>query len=202
MQLVFLPGVSGAGSFWAPAAHHLPAGHQTRFVDWPGLGAIPPSPSVSSFGDLADLVVAQLDRPSVLVAQSMGGVVAVDIALRHPAVVAGLILCATSGGVDMAAFGAESWHDSHRRRWPDAPGWVFDRPPDLTAALRTIAVPTLLLWATHDPISPLAIGTHLRELIPDATLWTTNTDNHAFAAESPDLIAEQIVAFLDHLGRR
>jgi poly(3-hydroxyoctanoate) depolymerase len=202
MKLMFLPGVSGDGTFWAPVARRLLAESTTRFVDWPGLGPIPASLTVSSFDDLVDLVIDQLRTdPSVLIAQSMGGVVAVNVAIRHPELVTGLVLCATSGGVDMTAFGAESWHDNYRRRWPDAPAWVYERPPDLTPALRQLAMPTLLLWATRDPISPLAVGTRLHAIIPNSTLRTIDTDDHTFATRQPEWVAPQIVAFLDTIGR-
>jgi pimeloyl-ACP methyl ester carboxylesterase len=179
--VVFLPGMGARGSFWDPLSAALPAGWEMASVDWPGLGDVAADPSVRGFDDLVDLVLSRLRRPSILIAQSMGGVVAVRVAQRAPHLVTHLVLSATSGGIDLEPFGAEDWRPQHRRQFPDVPSWGFERPPDLTDDLRQIAVPTLLLWATDDPISPIGVGQRLAELIPDATLATVVTDDHRFA---------------------
>jgi pimeloyl-ACP methyl ester carboxylesterase len=57
------------------------------------------------FDDLVRLVEAELTEPSTLVAQSMGGIVAVRVALRQPTQVRRLVLVATSGGVDVERLG-------------------------------------------------------------------------------------------------
>src|SRR5258708_21999697 len=93
--VLFLPGASGAGAFWAAVARLLAADRQTECLDWPGLGDVPPDPAIRALDDLVALVLAHMSEPVDLVAQSMGGVVAVHAALRRPDRVRRLVLVAT-----------------------------------------------------------------------------------------------------------
>src|SRR5262249_33642830 len=87
-RVFFLPGASGVGDFWRPVGARLPDTWDKVFFDWPGLGDVPADPRIQSFDDLASLVIASLDdSPADLVAQSMGGLVALKVALAQPAAV-------------------------------------------------------------------------------------------------------------------
>lgn len=66
------------------------------------------------------------------------------------------------------------------------------------ADLRSLAIPTLLIWATRDPISPPAVGRYLAGLLPDAKLLELDDDSHVFARERPDDVAHAIAT---HLAR-
>ena len=133
-----------------------------------------------------------------VVAQSMGSVVAVLVAARHPRRVRRLVLAATSAGVDVAGLGGADWRVAYRREFPGAAAWITVRPtPDLTAELRLIAAPTLLLWGAADPISPVAVGEHLRRLLPAATLRVVAGGDHGFARDRSTVVAPLIAA---HLG--
>jgi pimeloyl-ACP methyl ester carboxylesterase len=195
---VFLPGMTGRGQFWQPVADALPDTWTKQFVDWPGLGDVPADPGIASFDDLADLVVDRLEAGSIVVARSMGGVVAVHACLRAPDRMSHLVLSATSGGVDVEALGAQDWRHTYRRRFSHAPAWAFERPRDLSDELRRLDVPTLLIWGTDDPISPPTVGRRLAELIPDATLRTIDTDDHTFA---PVHAAEVAALIEEHVAR-
>jgi pimeloyl-ACP methyl ester carboxylesterase len=92
-RVLFLPGASGAGEFWQPVADLLPESFETVLFDWPGLGNVPADARVRSFDDLVDLVLAAIDEPVDIAAQSMGGVVAI-----RPA-------CSTGGGPQPGAGG-------------------------------------------------------------------------------------------------
>jgi pimeloyl-ACP methyl ester carboxylesterase len=194
-RLVFLPGMSGNADFWRPVADALTA-HEAEFVNWPGLGDNPPDPDVHSYDDLVSLVVDRLDRPSVLVAQSMGGYVAVRAAAVARDRVTHLVLAVTSGGVDLTRFGAEDWRPGSRAAHPSAPEWAFAPTDDLSHVIRTIDVPVLLVWATHDPISPLAVGEHLAGLFPNAQLVAFDSDDHWVARAHATDVAREIAALL------
>src|SRR4051794_29085068 len=104
-RVLFLPGASGTGAFWQPVIERLPSHWDTATFDWPGLGNVPRDARVRTFEDLADLVLERLDAgPADLVAQSMGGAIAMRAALARPNAVRRLVLVATSGGVDLAPF--------------------------------------------------------------------------------------------------
>src|SRR3954469_557471 len=107
--VAFLPGAGGDPAFWRPVGDRLPADWDKLYFDWPGAGDQPHDPAVRGFDDLVARVASRLDGPAAVVAQSMGGVVAVRLALAHPEKVSRLVLAATSGGVDVAGLGASDW---------------------------------------------------------------------------------------------
>ena len=138
----------------------------------------------------------QLTGPADLVAQSMGGVVAIRVALRHPERVRRLVLAATSGGVDVAGLGGTDWRPDYRRQFPGAAAWILRERPDHTAELGRITAPTLLLWGDRDEVSPVAVGERLASLLPHAALRLIAGGDHGFAADRPDEVAPLIAAHL------
>jgi len=197
MRVVFCPGAAGDHRFWQPLDRLLPARWDKRLLDWPGLGDVPPSPDVDSFDDLVRLTLGVIGGPVDLVAQSMGGVVALRIALEHPEVVRRLVLIATSGGVDMRRLGAGDWRAEYARRFPRARTWIIEQRPDLTDRLPDVRVPTLLVWGDADPISPPAVGRHLAKLLPHAELVVIPGGDHALARDRAADVAPHV---LRHLG--
>jgi len=198
-RVLFLPGASGAGAFWRPVADRLPAGWQTTCLDLPGLGDVPPRPGIDTLHDLVALVldVAGLG-PLDLVAQSMGGVIAMRAVLENPAAFRRLVLVATSGGVDLTSFEVEDWRTEYRRNYPNALAWITrDHHADLSDRLEAIAAPTLLIWGGADGISPPAVGAYLQSKLPNARLVVVPDGDHMFARDRPDAAAPHI---LQHLG--
>ncbi|GLF95054.1 alpha/beta fold hydrolase [Streptomyces yaizuensis] len=93
----------GAGSSvdntWGPLLDGLTAGHTVVGVDYPGSGGTPRSPGPLSLDDLADQLVAGAEaeglRTFALAGYSLGGLVAMRAAARHPERVTVLVLTAT-----------------------------------------------------------------------------------------------------------
>ncbi len=198
----FLPGASGRGDFWEPVSMHLSDATCLHF-DWPGFGDVPAEPdrALNGYDDLATLVIERLERlerleplghPTVLVGQSMGGVVAALVVARRPDLVSHLVLAVTSGGIDVESLGAQDWRPGSSEANPDNPSWMWDDRPETTETLRTLAIPTLLIWATEDPISPLRVGMYLRQLIPGSRLVTFESDDHWVARIHADRVAHEI----------
>ena len=190
--LMFLPGASGNTQFWTPVAKQLRHPGAPRHVAWPGFGGVPSEPGVRGIADLVSRVVRDIEGPTALIAQSMGGVVAVRAALQKPDLVRHLVLTATSGGVDMAGLGARDWRPTYRERNPALPSWFLDEREDLTERIRQIRIPVLLLWGDEDPISPVAVGRRLAELLPHAELVVFRGGTHDLALERADEIAPRI----------
>jgi pimeloyl-ACP methyl ester carboxylesterase len=192
----FVPGAAGLGSFWSPVTRCLPRTWRTQLVDLPGLGPVPPHPAVSSYDGLVAHVAQAVAAPTVLVAQSMGGFVALQLALRYPELVTHLVLVVATGGVNMAAHGASDWRDDYGKSYPQAGAWARDAVPDLTDQFKNITIPVLLLWATHDRLSPLSVARSIAAEIPHARLVTFETDDHWVARQYPADTARAIRAFV------
>ena len=192
-HLVFLPGAAGSPDFWRPVGDRLPRDWQKTYLGWPGLGNQPASPDVNGFDDLVRLVEAQLGaEPVDLLAQSMGGAVALRVALTHPTKVRRLVLAATSGGLDVAGLGAADWRAEYRQSFPNAAPWITETRPDFSAELPRVAQPALLLWGDADPISPLAVGRALWQMLPHATLAVIAGGDHGFVHDRPGDVLEVI----------
>ena len=200
--LVFLPGAGGSAAFWEPVAQRLASdqGLQARpmqLLSWPGLGNEPADEQVRCFDDLASRVLAALhpdefDEPADLIAQSMGGVVALQVALRAPRRVRRIVLTATSGGMPMDEHGAADWRDEYRRAFPRAQPWIYEPVADLSARLAGIPAPCLLLWGDADPISPVAAGQRLLSLLPHADLRIIEGGGHDLAMTHAEEAARHI----------
>ena len=197
--MFFLPGASGSGRFWQPVAQRLPDAWDKVLFDWPGLGDMPSDPRVQSFGDLAQLVLDRLDSPTSLVAQSLGGVVAMQVALARPDLVRRLVLIATSGGVDLRGFDLADWRPEYRAEYPLAASFITDeQPEDLSAQLAGVVAPTLLLWSKDDTISPPGVGRLLARHLSHAQprLVVLDLGDHTFARDHAEVVTPLIAAHL------
>lgn len=143
---MFLPGAGGDREFWRPVADRLPAAWETLLLNWPGAGCEPHDPSMAGLDDMVAWTARHLGRGTDVVAQSMGGVIAVRVAFAYPALVCRLVLVATSGGVDIPSLGGLDWREEYRRRFPRADGWIVDEQQDVSEQIKQLALPTLLLW--------------------------------------------------------
>jgi pimeloyl-ACP methyl ester carboxylesterase len=197
-ELLFLPGASGNLDFWQPVSERLRHPGTRRFVGYPGLGGVPAEHAVTRLEDLVRRVTGAMNGPVDLIAQSMGGVIAVLAALEKPELVRHLVLSVTSGGIDLSSFGAADWRPQFEANNPQAPSWFSDDHTDLSARLPEITEPVLLLWGDEDPISPVAVGERLAELLPSSELVVLAGGTHDLGLERADEVAALIER---HLGR-
>lgn len=193
--LVFLPGAGASPDFWRPLADRLPRDWPRRHLGWPGLGEEPADPEVNALDDLVRLVeTAMGDGPADLLAQSMGGVVAIKVALRNPGKVRRLVLSVTSGGVDAAARAAafHDWRAAYPQTFPNAAAWIAEDRTDLTDQIPAIACPALLLFGDADPIAPPFVGDRLAGLLPNARLQVVRGGDHDLVVSRADEVAPLI----------
>lgn len=170
-KVLFLPGAGGSAAFWHPVATKLGIERTAIFFSWPGLGAEPPDDSVRGIDDLVAMVIAELDQPCDLVAQSLGGLVAIKAALACPDKVRRLVLTVTSGGVPVSDLGGSNWRADYQRAYPDAAAWIMDVQEDL--------------------------GERLLSLLPNAQLHIVHGGDHDLAQLHSTEVARLIA---DHLG--
>jgi pimeloyl-ACP methyl ester carboxylesterase len=191
-RIVCLPGAAGAASFWQPVSSLLAKNCTSALIGWPGHAGAPSDPTIRGLPDLATLVLAKLDRPSALLAQSMGGVVAMLAALRRPDLVTHLVLVATSGGINIADLQAASWRESFAIENPSLPRWFVEDATDLTSQVSSISCPTLLLWGDTDPMSPVSVGRRLAGLLPNSRLRVFQGGGHDLVSTHSHEVAVEI----------
>lgn len=91
---------AGADVFAAPAWDRLAVDHTVLRVVLPGYQGSDRPPTGWQVGDMAAVLADLVERsvgPAVLAGTSLGGWFALEVALRHPAAAAGLVLCAAAG---------------------------------------------------------------------------------------------------------
>ncbi|MDO9485592.1 MAG: alpha/beta hydrolase [Actinomycetota bacterium] len=102
--LLLLSGTGSPMSEWDPALlAQLKKSHRVLVFDYPGLGQSGPAPAKWSFPRAADWISQFLDSvipntPVDVLGWSMGGFIAQQLAIRHPARVRKLVLAGTNPG--------------------------------------------------------------------------------------------------------
>lgn len=190
IKTLFLPGATGSASFWKPVAGL--ADLDGTFFNWPGLGDEPAHPDVNEIDDLVTMVLRQITEPVNLVAQSMGGLIAIKVALAAPRMINRLVLAVTSGGVPVSDLGGLNWRLNYIAKYPNAASWIADPTEDLSDKITTIGAPSLLLWGDNDPISPVAVGQRLMTLLQNAHLNIITNADHDLAQTHAKTVAEMI----------
>ncbi len=200
-QVIYLPGIRGEVAFWEPVATRVTGVPSSTRLRYPWASGSGPIAEASGFDDLADAVAAHMDKPTALVAQSLGGIVAVLAASRRPELVTHLVLVATSGGVRTDDLGVFDWLNPFFEAYPHVPRWV-GAPLDLSGQLRQLTMPALLLWGDADPISPLSIGERLLTLLPSSRLEVMAGGEHDLAVRHAEAVAEAISSHLRNTDSR
>ncbi len=204
-HILFLPGAGGSPEFWRPVGDRLPVDWRKTYLGWPGLGAQPHDPDVQGLDDLVALAARHIDEPCIVAAQSMGGIVAVRLALAHPDKICGLVLTVTSGGIDLTKHQPSDWRRDYARNFPNAAPWIMSARADHSADLHRITAPTLLIWGDADKISPVSVGEELSRLLPSSKLHVVAGGTHDLvqerAAEIAPMVQAHVVSLKSFLGQ-
>ncbi|ETQ71756.1 alpha/beta hydrolase [Acinetobacter baumannii] len=198
-NLIFLPGASGSTTFWHPLIEKLPQQYRAKIIGYPSFGDTPESLEVKSFEDLTNYVVNQIHDESVIIAQSMGGIFAVTAALQKPQLVKGLVLIATSGGINLEPFNVQDWREEYRQAFLKYPDWFVTTNANYEEFLSDINIKTLLIWGDNDPVSPVQVGQYLNQKFENSTLYVVKGGDHQLAEKYADEVAVQIENYLKGL---
>lgn len=110
--LLLVHGLGGAASNWSELAPLLASRRRLLVPDLPGHGGSSPLPSAPRLSPFADVLATMAERegmlPAAVVGHSLGGVVALRLALRRPGSVTALVLAAAAG-ISSATRTRETW---------------------------------------------------------------------------------------------
>jgi len=91
---------------------------------------------------------------------------------------------------------AADWRKDYARAFPAASEWARSWVPDLTNRLSDLAIPVLLIWATHDALSPLPVAHALAAKIGSSSIITFPSSDHWVVHRFADESAAAIRAFV------
>jgi len=164
--LVMLHGFAGTRHTWDPLAAHIgPEGYLPLALDLPGHGEAAEAEAPITFAGCVEHVKARSPERFALAGYSLGGRIALQVALQAPERVSRLVLVSTTAGIDDAVERAQR-RDADRRladelerdpyesfieRWRGQPLFADD-PPEVVA----------LAVAEHRRNRPQALAAALR----------------------------------------
>ena len=112
-RLLFLHGAGSNGGTWKRQLDHFAARHSPVAFDWPGHGRSSGTEALPSIEAYAETALRLADRLGmdrfVPVGTSMGGLVALDLALRAPDRVRALVLVSTGARIELSDESLETW---------------------------------------------------------------------------------------------
>ena len=222
VPVVHVHGFAVSGSYLLPTARALAAGATTVVPDLPGYGRSAGWGHALGIPSLAwallDILDALALEQAVLVGNSMGGPVCLEVAHRAPDRVAGIVLASPAGGVHNQPLGRalgqlarDAVREDPRMVRVVVPDYLrfgllnalhlfgeLVRFPSLERVLRT-PVPTLAVIGTRDPLMPplwriQEIG---RLAPPNLTIVVIEGAAHAMNFSHPGELSHVIGCWLD-----
>jgi len=217
-----------------PMAESLARFAFSYLIDFPGFGKSPAPPGVWGTTDYADAVAAWLRslprRRRIWVGHSFGCRVGMQIAVRHPGLLSGMVLIAAAGlprrrnilerfrlqcrrrAFDLAKLVVPEGpkRDRVRSRFgsadyraagPMRPIFVRIVNESLAAAATKVDCPVLLIYGKDDRDTPPEMGMRFRSLIPRAELVVLDGFDHlGLLHEGRHQTVQHIQRFLKSLG--
>ncbi len=234
LHLVWGHGWGQSGAALAPLAETLKPFGYSSLIDFPGFGKSPNPPDTWGTAEYADSVaewLKALAQPRIVwVGHSFGGRVGLQLAARHPELVAGMVLIASAGLQRQRSFGQRLRFTLRRTAFKTAKHFVREGPQldalrkkfgssdyqsagalrpvfvrvvseDLTDVARAVRCPTLLIYGTADTETPPEIGARLKDLIPGSELAILDGFNHlSVLTDGRHQVALRVRKFLERIS--
>lgn len=216
--LVLLHGGAGHGDQWAFQLPALAQHFTVLTVDARGHGRSTRTEQPLSYALMADDLLALLDALKLdrvaLLGWSDGGIVALDLALRHPERVSQLVLFGVNfdltGGQQGTSPALTAYFqrckEDFARLSPTPKGYAAllaalrpmwkTQPTFTTAQLATLQPPTLVLGAPHDELIRVEHVKALAAAVPGAKLEWLDDTSHFAHFQRPDAFNRAVMNFL------
>jgi len=229
--IIFLHGSGDTAAIWKPLLEQL-AAYPTYAIDLPGHGkrpdTLPATATVEEYTEAVARIIAEeigIERP-IIAGHSLGGAIALMLALTHGEALSGLILCGTGGRLRVHPSLLEAAHENPeacklqltrlavapqheeqlvpRLLQESDPGSVRMLYRDLLACdhfdvmsrLAEIRLPTLILTGQEDRLTPPKYAQYMQQQIPDSSLHLLSEAGHYLMREQTAACGQAIEAWL------
>jgi pimeloyl-ACP methyl ester carboxylesterase len=235
LHLIWGHGWGQSAAAFQPLAEILAPFGTSSLIDFPGFGGSGIPPQNWGTADYADAVTDWLralpSKTFVWIGHSFGGRVGIQIAARHPGLIAGMVLIAAAGlprrrsllerlrvnaRVTMFKVAKRFVREGPvlerlRRRFGSAdyrdagamrPIFLRVVREDLTAEAQRVHCPTLLIYGTRDTETPPELGERFHKLIRNSELAVLDGFNHLnILTDGRHQVAMKIRRFMEQLSR-
>lgn len=235
--LVFIHGSGDSLRIWQAQSTYFSAAAPARDVlalDLPGHGQCPDTlPTEASVADYAQSVHNDMqrtfpDQRPIIAGHSLGGAIALQLALDYPQDIGGIILIGTgarlrvlpalldaarndpaSAQEQLGAMSVTSEHQSVLSDGPRATRTAYSLYRDLAACNRfdvmqrlpEIQLDTLILCGEEDRLTPVKFSHYLHEHLANSTLHIIADAGHYVMREQPARVNQCISNWLDQVKR-
>jgi pimeloyl-ACP methyl ester carboxylesterase len=229
--LLFIHGAGGDHTIWGEQLRELAPNFSVAALDLNGHGRSPAREG-EGFQTYTEDVLAVLEAlamPTVVVGHSMGGAIALMVALQRPKNLVGLGLVGTGAKLRVHPQILELCQTDFERTIDFIVQWAFaeQSPPelreraraqmrrtgadallrdfsscntfDVMARLSEIALPTLILCGRDDKLTPVKYSEYLQQNIPTAQLKIIEGAGHMVMLEQPRAVTTALREFCARL---
>lgn len=229
IELVWAPGWAQTGIAFLKMATALERDHPSMVLDLPGFGNSPLPPPHWGTADYADAIAEWLaglpPRKRLWIGHSYGCRVGIQLAARHPGLLAGMVLIAAAGlprrrtllqtlrlksriyafklvkrltpaGPARERLYSRFGSSDARAAGPMRPVLIRAVNENLTKQAKAIGCPTILIYGRNDDDTPPEIGERLNALIPGSELLVLNGfDHHTILTAGMHQLVSEISRF-------
>ncbi|HEX9949716.1 MAG TPA: alpha/beta hydrolase [Thermodesulfobacteriota bacterium] len=232
-SLVFIHGAGGNQTFWRNQMDYFKRAFNVIIMELPGHGAAP-GPGAQEIKGYALWIKCALDELKLsspfVIGHSMGGAIAMDLAVRFPALPKGLVLVSTGARLRTVpdilngikqAFPETVKLICERSFAQDAPeelrrfavAEMMKNPPhllhgdfsacdrfDIMEQVQNIGSPTLVICGDQDILTPIKHSRFLADKIAGAHLEIVEKAGHRVMTEQPEEFNKRLEAFFYSVG--
>lgn len=217
--IVFIHGAAGSGRLFGNQFQAFREQHRCYFLDLPGHGgsaSIPASPTVEGYAAKVSEFIQGIGEPVTLVGHSMGGGVALEVALSRPELLSRLVLLGTGCRLPVAEKILAGLETDFEATLDSVLRYCFSRTVDpellskaryemgkvprevvrtdflmcnafdCCARLAEIGTPTLIICGEKDVMTPVSFSENLHRGIPGSRLEVIPQGSHMLMLEFPD----------------
>jgi pimeloyl-ACP methyl ester carboxylesterase len=227
--IILIHGSGWNASMWHNQTDYLKSSMEVIALDLPGHGESPGNgyESVEEYGDIVHGMIDELSLGAVYVAgHSLGGAIAMSLALSHPAAVKGLILIGT--GVKLKVLpdileGIERDKETtvrsivefafSNKSAPSLKALAFEETmkcradviyKDFSAcdhfnvmdSISSLAIPALIICGGEDTLTPPKYSAYLNKAVEDSQMVLVEDAGHMVMMEKPDQVNRAIEEFV------